>query len=105
MRGKTFQLKVAGPSSVTDVGNFTTEQSCHFLQCSYGKSRGMLKTCLSAAQSILGSIEVAELESTPGFCLWQRPVLGASDTAANKSRGISCSMGFTGQCLKNACQL
>lgn len=96
-----LQLKVAGPSSVADVVNFMTVQACHFLQHSYDKSRRMLKMCSCAAPSSLSSIEIAALEATispptPGFCLQQQPVLGASDTVVSQSRVISCQIGFTG---------
>lgn len=71
---KTLQLKVVGPSSVADVVNFMTEQTCHFPQHNYDKSRRMLKMCSGAAQPSLSSIEIAVLEvtispPTPEFCL------------------------------------
>lgn len=102
-------LKVAGPSSVADVVNFMTEQTCHFLQHSYDKSRRMLKMCPYAARSSLSSVEIAVLKATisppiPGFCLRQRPVLGASDTVVSQSRVISCQTGFQ-EIFLNAYQL
>lgn len=100
-----LQLKVAGPSSVADVVNCMTEQTCHFLQHSYDKSRRMLKVSSCAARSSLSSIEIAVLEATispptPAFCLQQWPLLGASDTVISKSRVIGCRTGFTGDIFK-----